>query len=327
MYHREMSFITPKKLISGNTVGIISPSAPTENASEAFEKGRHILQKYGLNTTILPSAENAAHYLAGSDAERLGDFHNAFSNPEIHGILCARGGYGAMRLLDHIDWQRVKDNPKIVAGFSDITALLLAMYKHTGLKGFYSPMLTSNLIHNEPYSEAELMAMLMSTSSYPYTVPNLDTYHCINAGVVEAPLIGGNLSLISSMCGSNHLPNFAGHILFLEDWKESYYAVDRKFQQLLLSGILDEVAGILFCDFTEVALQGGKASSSSASTEYPLPDFFKFLTQEITARYNIPCGYGFSVGHGEQTATLPIGAKTRFDAAHGELTLLENPVC
>lgn len=306
----------PASLKPGDTIAVISPAGATENP-DAFERGIALLETMGFRVRLFPHARNRRLYLAGTDAERLADLHAAFEDPDVKGILCARGGYGCMRLLPGLDWDRITRNPKALIGFSDVTALLLPIYQRTGLIGFYGPMLTSNLVHGESYSQTELFRLVggppdIFPVEIPWTIPNRDAYHAFRPGVAEGPLIGGNLSLLAALCGTPNQPRTEGHILFIEDWKEKYYTLDRQFEQLKQAGLFDGILGLLLCDFSEI----------EPEPEQSLPDFLKALTDFA----GVPSGYGFSVGHGEQTATLPIGCMARFDAASGALTLLESPV-
>jgi len=303
--------VKPKALQPGSTIAVISPAGATQD-SQAFPLGIALLEAAGYRVKLMPYAQNGRMYLAGSDAERLADLHAAFTDLEVDGILCARGGYGCMRLLPHLDFERVRQNPKVFIGFSDVTSLLLPFYQRTGLVGFYGPMLTSNLVFNEPFSQAELLKLVSKPIQTPYLVPNQDTYQAFMPGVAEGRLIGGNLSLLSALCGTSYQPETRGHILFIEDWKEKYYTLDRQFQQLKMAGLFERITGLLLCDFSEI----------EPEPELNLSDFLKELTDFV----GVPVGYGFSVGHGEQTATLPIGCQARFDAGNGTLTLLESPV-
>lgn len=312
-----VSPIQPKALKPGDTIAIVSPAGatPCENSQDGtdpFTQGAALLQAAGFQVKLMPNAKNKCMYLAGTDAERLADLHAAFSDPEVDGILCARGGYGCMRLLPNLDFGLIEQNPKVLIGFSDITALLLPIYQRTRLMGFYGPMLTSNLVHGEPYSQTELFRLVQGQAPIPFQVPNQDTYHCFQSSIAEGRLIGGNLSLLSSLCGTPFQPDTRGHILFIEDWHEKYYTLDRQFQQLHMAGIFDHIQGLLLADFSEI----------EAEPEMQLPDFLK----ELTSFLKVPVGYGFSVGHGAQTATLPIGCTARFNATEGTLTLLESPV-
>jgi muramoyltetrapeptide carboxypeptidase len=316
MYLPVPTLVKPKALKPGDTIAIISPAGATREPKDAFEQGKALLEASGFQVKILPHAREQFHYLAGEDAGRVQDLHDAFVDPDIHGILCSRGGYGCMRLLNRIDFNLIQNNPKVFIGFSDITALHLAFYQKTGLVGFYGPMMTSNLIKNEPFSLEELMKQITNQNPTPYLIPNLDEYHCLSAGEATGRLIGGNLSLLRSLLGTPYQPNTDGAILFIEDWRERYYALDRQLFHLKLAGMLDNIAGLLFCDFSEL----------TADT----PE----NTQELLTRLSLnlfegkptpPIGYGFSVGHGSQTGTLPIGVQAHFDSQKGHLTLLEQP--
>lgn len=314
------SLLKPQALRPGDTIAIVSPAAPTPlerdaNGKDAFEQGLAILEAEGFRIQLMPHIRQKNMYLAGKDSERLEDFQNAFADPTVKAILCARGGYGCTRILSHLDFELLQRNPKILVGFSDVTALLNPLYERCGLVGFYGPMLTSNLIHGEPYSQKELFRMLRGEANPGTTVINKDPYHCIQSGLAEAPLMGGNLSLLAALCGTPYQPKPRGHILFIEDWKEKYYSLDRQFQQLKMAGMLDGIAGLLLCDFSEIEQE----------PELALPEFLSQLMKELLPAH-IPAGYGFSVGHGEETATFPIGCRVRFDASQGSVTLLENPV-
>jgi muramoyltetrapeptide carboxypeptidase len=305
--------LKPQRLKPGDTLAIVSPAAPSP--PEAFETGQQLLSELGFKTKIFPHARDWDAYLAGSDEGRLSDLLAAFSDPEINGIICARGGYGSMRLLNGIDFERIRHNPKVFVGFSDITALHVANWQQAGLIGFYGPMMTSNLIKpEESWSKDELFRFLTAPFEPPYAIPNRDAYQCFHPGVSQGYLMGGNLSLLAALCGTPYQPITEGAILFIEDWKESYYSLDRQFQQLQMAGLFNGIAGLLLCDFSQI---------SADNAPYDLPTQLRRLTQTIDA----PVGYGFSIGHGPVTATLPIGCQARFDAEAGTLTLLEAPFC
>jgi muramoyltetrapeptide carboxypeptidase len=229
------TLLKPMHLAPGDTIAVISPAAPTPDAEQAFESGKKLFNDLGYSLRIFPNASQKASYLAGTDEQRLADLHAAFADPSVKAILCARGGYGCMCLLPHIDYKLIAQNPKIFIGFSDVTALHTAFYQKTGLVGFYGPMLTSNLIQNEPFSLENLINIITENNTLPFLIPNLDKYHCFQPGNAQGPLIGGNLSLLTALCGTPYQPKTKGHILFIEDWKEKYYSLDRQFQQLRLA--------------------------------------------------------------------------------------------
>jgi muramoyltetrapeptide carboxypeptidase len=310
--NEKLALIKPAALKPGDTIAIISPAAPSD-ASD-FEKGLALLKAAGYSVKLMPSAQKRHGFLAARDEERLADFHAAFADKEVKAILCARGGYGCMRLLAEMDFELIAKNPKIFIGFSDITSLLNPFYQRLGLVGFYGPMLTSNLIHDEVDSQKELFSMVSGSLEFPYVVPNHDPYYVIQAGSAEGPLIGGNLSLLTSLCGTPYQPDAKGHILFIEDWKEKRYSLDRQFQQLKLAGFFEGIKGLILADFSEI----------EEDESQTLPEFLKQVVLDL--KLDVPAGYGFSVGHGEQTGTLPFGISARFDASTGQLTLLESPV-
>jgi muramoyltetrapeptide carboxypeptidase len=223
-----------------------------------------------------------------------------------------------MHLLPFIDWQWVKDNPKVFIGFSDITVLLLTMLKETGLVGFHGPMLTSNLIENNDQTQAALWQMVMGETNYPNIIlkPEADEYKCLQSGVAEGLLMGGNLSLLCALCGTPYQPNFEGAVLFIEDWHESYYSIDRQWQQLKMAGIFNGIKGLILGDFVEI-------TDSDTWPNFGLANYFKALTQDL----QVPVGLGLKFGHAQQTATLPVGAACRFEATTGHLEILHAPVC
>lgn len=312
----------PKALAPGDTIAVLSTSYPTGYpdadypASETlFEKAIAWLEQQGFDAKLMPNAKKRQAYLAGSDGERLSDLHQAFTDPEVKGILCARGGYGTMRFVHQIDFDVIEQNPKVFMGFSDITTLHLAFYQQAGLAGFYAPMLTTNLIQDEPYSQNALLEMVQGNFKLPFQIPNqAPSYTCLSPGTAEAPLTGGNMSLLAALCGTPYQAKTDGHILFLEDWQEKHYAIDRKYQQMKLSGLFEHIKGLIFCDFSAIEKEPGQS----------LPELFQELTQELQAR-KIPVGYGFSVGHGDQTGTLPYGIRCQFNAEKGTLTLVDSP--
>lgn len=311
--------VFPQALQPGDSIAVISPAAPSTDSD--LDAGLAYLESIGLKPKLMPHARQKLFYLAGDDTGRLQDLHEAFQDPSVKGILAARGGYGCMRLLPHINWDLLKAHPKVFIGFSDLTSLQLPMFEKTGLICFHGPMLTSNLIENDPYTQNCLWDMVMGKVNYPYRIPNLfassteeeKQYYCFKGGIAEGRLIGGNLSLLAALCGTPYQPYPEGAILFIEDWREQYYSLDRQFLQLRMAGIFEGIAGLLLCDFVEI---------ENSWEDYPLAT----LLQELTAFLEVPCGFGFSFGHGDQTATFPLGASARFDATNGHLEILSSPV-
>lgn len=302
----------PRCLKSGDTIAVISPAAPSP--PEKLQVGKLYLEGLGYKVKLMPHAADKKAYLAGADEERASDLMAAFQDPEVNAILCARGGYGCSRLLPLLDFNVIAQNPKLFMGFSDITVLLNAFYDHCGLVGFYSPMLTSNLIEPEQgfTEKVWLKCVTESALNAPFGIPNQDTYHCLWPGEVEGPIRGGNYTLLASLCGTPWQPNFEGCIVFLEDWKERFYTLDRQWVQMCQAGLFNGVKGLIFCDFSQLEQEH----------DLNLPDFFKELTEGL----QIPVGFGLTVGHGEQTATIPMGVQASLSTLRGDLTILDAPV-
>lgn len=312
--------VKPKALKAGDTVAVVSPAAPTREAS-LFDQGCHVLEAAGLKVLLMPSAKAIAEmpngYLAGDDTSRLADIHAAFADDSIAGIWCARGGYGCQRLVTGLNMDLIGANPKALIGFSDVTILHTAIRQQTGLVGFYGPMVTSNLAEDDAHSAAWALDLLLDKVNYPYTVPNVDPWHCLRAGTAQAPLVGGNLTLVAALCGTPWQLDAKGAILFLEDWKESDYSLDRQFQQLAHAGVFDGIAALVLGDFSqcETAVPGAQLN---------LPALFAELTAFLPA--SVPVGYGYSIGHGNVTATIPLGTVAALDTGLGQLTLVERPL-
>lgn len=306
----------PKGLLPGATIAVISPAAPSSEAQ--FIQGIAWLEEVGYQVKVMPHALKRWGYMGGSDAQRLEDLIHALEDPDIDGVLCARGGYGSGRLLPQLPWQRWRDEAlpcKLLMGFSDITMLHNAFYQELGWVTFYSPMLTSNLLEADKAFTREHWLKAINPTSWetlPFVLSNQDPYECLHPGKVEGILRGGNLSLIATLCGTPWQPDFTGAIVILEDWKETYYTLDRQFTQLLQAGIFDGAVGVLFADFSKI----------DDEDPHPLGQHLGWLCKSLP----IPMGYGFTIGHGEQTLTVPLGVKGTLDASVGCVTILESPL-
>jgi muramoyltetrapeptide carboxypeptidase len=305
----------PKPLFKGARVAIISPSAPS--SSEDLQAGVEWLKTVGFEPILMPYAGSKWGYMAAQDHERLSDLIVAVEDPSIDAILCARGGYGAGRLLDALPWQKWQEQSlpcKALMGFSDITLLHEAFSSRLGWVTFYSPMLTSNLIKPEAdWTRQEWLRFMQNApeTQTPYTFENLDAYTCLQAGSATGRLAGGNLSLIAAMCGTPWQPNYTGALLVIEDWKESYYTLDRQFTQLHQAGIFEGIAGLILADFSQIA----------SEPIHDLPTQLGWLCENL----KVPMGFGMTIGHGAQTLTIPLGVEARFSAEEGSLTLLASP--
>jgi muramoyltetrapeptide carboxypeptidase len=331
------------------TLGIISPASAS--SPEALDLGIECLLTLGYQSKFFPYAaepEHAGIGLAGTDAQRVSDLHAAFADPNVDAILCTRGGYGSMRLLPLVDWALLRQFPKPLIGFSDITALHMGCLRHAPeVACLYGPMLTSNWIHPAelPWIQETLLPLLetyrvgsvethaenssVATSRIGHLIPNAHAseWECLRRGVTEGKLMGGNLSLLSAMAGSADLPSFDGAILFLEDWKESLYKVDRKLHTLAQAGILGpHLKGLIFGDFSFITPEPHEGLGTWLANR--LADIASKYVGEAgvsgsDSSWDFPIGYGFSVGHGDVSSTFPQATQVRFNATRGTLMLLE----
>lgn len=308
------------RLQAGDTIGLINPAGPTY-VSWDLEVAEESLAALGFRTVRGEHVLDRRGYLAGTDAERASDLNRMFRDDSIDGILCVRGGWGSARILPLIDYDAVRANPKVFCGYSDITALLLAMHAHTGLVGFHGPVGTATW--NE-FSVGWFRRVLMGAEVVTFTNPtdvgdNLtqvdDRVQTITGGSAQGRMLGGNLSVLTGIVGSAYLPDWDGAILFLEEIGEDIYRVDRMLTQLKLAGILDAVAGVVFgkctdCDSSE--------SYGSLTLEEVLDDHLRPL--------GVPAWYGAMIGHIRDKWTVPVGSDVEIDADAGTVTMLEPAV-
>ena len=307
-----------RSLKKGDTLGIITPSSALTD-EEAIRKTKEVFETLGFK--VKEATHIRARYgdLAGTDEQRIADIHAMFADPEVRGIVCIRGGTGASRLLDRLDYNLIAKNPKVLLGYSDVTALLLAFYAKAGLVGFHGAVGTSTWTNKLAVSFGE---QFFDNKLQQYQNPsdqgdNLISYdnriQTLHKGVAEGRLVGGNLTLIAGLCGSDFLPDFKDAILFVEEVEEDIDRVDRMFCQLKNAGILARIKGFVFGHCTDCKPSGGYGSLSLQNV---LDDYIKPL--------GIPAYSGARIGHITNQFILPVGAMVRMDAQKGTIQLLEH---
>lgn len=314
----EQDIIRPARLRKGDQVGLITPASYIDDAG--LEKAVTNLEKLGLK--VVRGQHLRAQYggMAGTDMERLADLHSMFANPAIKGIWCARGGYGAARLLEQLDYELISKNPKVLMGYSDITALHCAIWQKTGLVSFHGPVGNSTLTD---YTLEQVQAVLfqpqeehlVNIAEAQLVQASADEIYkagTIVPGQAEGQLIGGNLSLLASLVGTPYLPDVKGKLVFIEDIGEKPYRIDRMLTTLRQAWPLRDAAGIVLGVFADCEASSG---SRSLSLQETLKDRLGDL--------GIPVFYGMSFGHVDNMTTLPIGVRARLDTANQSLTLLE----
>lgn len=282
-----MNLIKPKKLKKGDTVVIIAPAGEVEE--DKIYRAKEYLEKLEYKVKLGSNIFKTQNYLAGTDEERLEDLHNAFTDTEVDAIICARGGYGALRLVNKIDYNLVRNNPKIFCGFSDITILNAMFHKKCGLINFSGPMAQSDFYNIDDFTKDEFFKCL--TSDKFEILPNRPVLYGTRQDV-EGILFGGNLSTLSSLCGVDFIPD-ESFILFIEDLNESIYKIDRYITQLMnIDMFKSNLRAILIGDFLDL------------DDENIFYEYFK----NIAEKKNIPIIGGYPFSHTKKKTTVPIGA-------------------
>lgn len=310
--------VRPQHLTPGARVALAAPAGVVLEQDD-LDRSAELCRTLGLEPVPQPNAGRRLGYLAGTDQERLSDLQQALGDPSFAAVWCIRGGVGTTRLLDRIDFSSLAAAPKILLGFSDITALLLAAFHHTRLVTFHGPVARNPL---SAFSRAHLERLLFDPSpagplalpppAAGVLVPREPRVVTLRAGVAAGPLLGGNLSLIQCLVGTPHLPAFDEGILFLEDVGEELYRIDRTLAHLRSARVLDRIAGVAVGQFT--GMKRGPAEPGR-SLDDVLDDYFGF--------HSIPVVRGLPIGHVDDQWTLPIGVRARLDATARTLELLE----
>ncbi|MBQ5695031.1 MAG: LD-carboxypeptidase [Clostridium sp.] len=303
--------IRPKPLKKGDTVAIIAPASPADK--NLIDSCINSLENLGLNVVVGKSCTSEYGFLSGTDDIRANDINSMFANKSINGIFAIRGGYGCARLLNLIDFNLIKKNPKVFIGYSDITALHIAINQKSKLITYHGPMVSTELIKGlDEYSFNYYNKFLFCNDNMiELCNPIENPIKTINPGVAEGKLIGGNLSLICSSLGTKYEINTKNKILFLEEVGEVPYKVDRMLTHLKQSGKLKDANGIILGAFTDCVAPKDKKSLS-------LDDIFN----EIILPLKKPTIYNLACGHCLPTLTLPLGAKIRLDANNIKLNVI-----
>jgi muramoyltetrapeptide carboxypeptidase len=290
----------------GDTVGLIAPGSPIKE--EKFSNALANMERMGLKIKYSPNVFKKSGYLAGDDESRLNDIHAMFLDKEVKAIWCLRGGYGCTRIMPYLDYGMIKNNPKILIGYSDITALLLAINKKTGLKGFHAAVAISELFSE--YTFEHTRAMLFNEKKefyYESKIQQNEKFkqepYTILPGQARGAIIAGNLSLLCAMIGGAFAPSYKNKIVFIEEVGEKPYRIDRMLTQLIQSTDIAKCAGIVLGVFSDCE---AKAEDQSFSLKEVLVERFKIL--------NKPCFYGFPFGHVGDITPLPIGGQASIDA-------------
>lgn len=319
---RQTAVVKPARLKPGDTVGLVAPANATFNTYE-LDIARDSLEALGLKVRVGSHLRDRHGYLAGQDRDRAADINQFFGDRDVAAVVPIRGGWGSARLLPYLDYDLIRRNPKIVVGYSDVTALLTAINARAGFVTFHGP---NGMGRWDEYSlgffkrvlfngEAVTFANTPKFSESNVLTPVQFRTQTITPGTARGRLLGGNLSVLAGITGSPYLPVWDGAILFLEDVREDIYRVDRMLTTLKLAGILSRTRGFVFGTCSEC----GPGDGFGALT-------FEELWADHIAPLKVPAWSGAMIGHGMPQWTVPIGADVEIDASAGSIRMLEPAV-
>jgi muramoyltetrapeptide carboxypeptidase len=312
-----MSYIKPKKLMKGNLIGIISPASSPDDLS-LIQNGVNYIERLGYRTILGNNVGKSKGYLAGSDEDRISDLHQMFSNKNVKAILCLRGGYGAFRLLDKINYQLIRHNPKIFVGFSEITALQMAFLRKANLITFAGPMVIPNFSREVSiYTEENFWGLLSSNKKRGKIVlaekNNLKT---VIKGRAEGNIVGGNLAVFISLLGTKYLPDLKNKILLVEDISEPPYKIDRMLNQLRLNKVFKNIKGIILGSFID-CVEADKKKKTLTLDE---------VLHNYLGDLMIPVFKNFPHGHIKDFITVPFGINVKLNASQNSIEFTEGAV-
>ena len=309
--------VKPPHLSRGDVIGLVSPaSAPS--SSEMIEKGVQYLERLGYAVKVGPHAAKVHGYLAGTDEQRAGDFNGMVRDKTVRAIIAVRGGYGTPRLLSLIDYRALKRQPKIIVGYSDITALQLAIVQKVGLVTFSGPMAGVEMSNGiDPYTEENFWRLLTSRSRVgELRNPSDEPLRVLRRGKKVGRLLGGNLATAMSLLKTPFAPDLTGSLLVLEDVDEAPHRVDRVLSQLSNAQILGKISGLVFGKFTDCI------PSDPSKPYIPIDQVLENAAQ----RLKCPVVANLQYGHVPKKLTLPLGLRTRLDTEKGTIEVLESAV-
>ena len=289
---KKIKTLKPPRLNRGDTIGIVAPASHFD--LEKFNKGIAVLESMGFNTSVPEKLFTKKAYFAGSDLERAEMVNRYFADPTIKAIMCARGGYGSIRILSLLDYKIIQKNPKIFIGFSDVSALLSTLYLKCRLVTFHGPTVTT-LGNSDQKTKDSLLSMITSVKKPEITMESGIT---IKPGSASGPVLGGNLNTLCHLLGTRFQPNFKDCILFLEDRGEVAYRIDRMLSQMKLAECFNSLAGLILGNFKDCG---------------DTDDIIR-IADDIFKDDKIPILAGLEIGHGKRNLAIPTGLNATLNA-------------
>lgn len=290
-------FMRPERLVPGDCIGIAAPASPFDR--QRFDRGVRVLQELGFQPFIAEGIFEKADYLAGSDFHRAQIINSLFAQEHIKAVFCARGGFGSMKILPFLNYPAICKAPKIVIGFSDVTALLAALQQRCGLVVFHGPMVTTLAECPEETCKG-LLAALCSDNALELVAQDPCV---IRSGKASGKVCGGNLSTLCHLVGTAYMSRFKRGILLIEERGEAPYRIDRMLSQMKLAGCFSDLAGVVLGDFQDCG---------------PIEQIIRIVAQ-IFEDVPIPIVGGFKLGHDSINLTAPLGIEATLDAQSASL--------
>ncbi len=296
--------ITPPKIKKGDTVGIVAPAGKIDY--NIIEQACLRIESMGYKTTVGKYVNQPHFNFASTDENRLSDLQDMINNPDIKAIICARGGYGTARIIDRVDFTPLKNHPKWLIGFSDITVLHAALNKN-GIASIHGPMCKSFLNYTQTGADVDILFSIMEGEKPSYLI---NPYPYNKKGNATGSVIGGNLSILQSLRGTTYDFDPKGKILFIEDLSEYLYHLDRMIYNLKLGGILENISGLIIGQFTEMK-----------DNEDPFGQSIEEIIYNAVSEYNYPVAFNFPSGHIETNYPLILGGEAALNVSDNEVNL------
>ncbi len=309
--------LKPPRLRPGDLIGLISPASAPSSA-DTIEQGVRYLERLGYRVKVGEHAATVRGYLAGTDDQRATDLNTMIRDPEVRAIIAVRGGYGSTRILSMVDYRALKRQPKIIVGYSDITALQLAIFCRTGLVTISGPMSGVEMLDNiDPYTEENFWRVITSRSKVGRLGnPGNEPLNILRGGIGVGRILGGNMATLAALLGTSFAPSFREAILILEDVDEAPHRIDRMLSQLENAKILGRISGLVFGKFTDCV-------PTDPSKPYLTVDQ---ILENVSHRVEVPVISNLQYGHIPKKLSIPIGLKAKVDGKKGAIEVLEAAV-
>jgi muramoyltetrapeptide carboxypeptidase len=303
----QFSPVKPDRLRTGELVALVAPAGATQR--HQADTAARVVAGWGLRVRLGRHALGRHTYLAGTDEQRLADLNDALRDPEVRGVICLRGGYGSQRIVDDVDYPAVRADPKLIMGFSDITALHVALWCEAGIATVHGPTGANLSVSADSMTTSAARRAVMTTDPISVAADRTEsTFGVRVAGRAEGILLGGNVTMLAATAGTRHKLDLAGAILLIEAVSEETYRLDRSLVQLKRSGWLDDLAGVAVGQFTDCV------------EEDPGPTVPDILMDHF-GPLGVPVLGGLPIGHGDQQTAVALGVPAVLDADTGTLTV------